>query len=278
MTDKETSVRESAVSAIIKIDGPHALAILSDDMKNDPSTTIRTNIIDLAGKIGGPNDLKWMAEKVDAGIEGDAAWRTMMEIFKRSDSPMISEWVIRFENDNVVGLSAERKIALLELAEQKAGAENNSTMLNAVRKRLADAYNQQGQFDKAIQYYGMLAEAATGSERETLLILLFDVRLKAKQYDAAGQLIANRLLEKDIDANDVFVSGINKYLTESADANDSVVLVKTLCGINCGQGKSKWQQQVLKWRTKYELNQPASVSAAADANIAATASLDKQKI
>ena len=58
----------------------------------------------------------------------------MMEIFKRSDAAMLSEWISRFETDENVKLSAERKIALLELTEQKAGTENNAAITECCSK------------------------------------------------------------------------------------------------------------------------------------------------
>ena len=66
LSNKDNSVREAAVAGIIKIDGPAALATLvAMDMKNDPSAAIRKSLMDLAGKIGGPNDLKWLVAKIN---------------------------------------------------------------------------------------------------------------------------------------------------------------------------------------------------------------------
>jgi HEAT repeat protein len=280
LADKESPVREAAVLGFIKIDGPRALAVLAaNDMNNDPSSTIRASMMDLAGKIGGPNDLPWLAMKISGtNGESDAAWRAMTEIFKRSDSTFLAEWISRFNTDPNMKLTPDRKIAFLEMAEQKADAENNAAILNAVRKRLADAYAEEGQFDKSAQYYGVLVETANGTDRDALLARLLEVRLKAKQFDAAAQLLANRLLEKDVDANDVLAVPIGRYLDRPENRDNAILVLKSLDGIAGAANRSKWQQCLKQWRARFEPNQPPSYAPAADANKTATAVLTPGKI
>lgn len=273
ITDKENAVREAAVAGLVKIDGPKALAQLTaKKMVNDPSATIRSTLMDLAGKIGGPNDLAWLT-KIKTNGDGEAAWRAAMEIFKRCDSAMLAEWISLLEADAGAKLSADQKTALLEMAEQKAVAENNAAIVVAVRTRLAKFYRQQQQFDKAAKYYGMLAETASGQQRDNVLAELLEVRLKAGQFDAATQLVANRLLEKDIDANDIFVAKINGCLiAQSPTGNETAGFVKSLAGIGGAESKPKWQQQLAVWRKQVEPNHPPIVAPAAEPNKTAAAS------
>ncbi|MDO8302667.1 MAG: hypothetical protein Q7T18_05455, partial [Sedimentisphaerales bacterium] len=240
------------------------------------SAAIRTSMMDLAGKIGGPNDLVWLT-KITTNGDGEAAWRAEMEIFKRSNSALLAEWISRFDADAGAKLTPDRKAALLEMTEQKAVAENNSEILVAVRKRLADAYGEKGQFDKAAQYYGMLVETASGADRESLLVGLLDVRLRARQFDAAVQIVANRLLEKDLDSNDVFVKKIDGYLAQPANKTDASALVKSLGGIGGVESKLRWQWHLLQWRTTFEQNQPLPVASAPDPNKTAAAVLPQGK-
>ena len=271
LADKTNAVREAAVAGLIKIDGPKALAMLSaSGMANDPSVVIRTGLMDLAGKIGGPNDLVWLAT-INTNGDGEAAWRAVMEIFKRSDAAMLAEWISRFETDAAARLTPDRKAMLLEMAEQKAGAENNAAILGAVRKRLADCYNDQGQLDKAAKYYGMLVETASGADRDHLLVELLNVRIKARQFDDAAQLVANRLLEKDLDANDLYVKKINEYFVKSLNKNDAAALAKSLAAIEGAENKSHWQQQLASWRKQAEPNQPPAVAPVIEPNKTATA-------
>jgi tetratricopeptide (TPR) repeat protein len=190
----------------------------------------------------------------------------------------LAEWISRFDSDADIKLTIDRKTAVLEMAEEKAGVENNAAILTAVRKRLAGVYNEQGQFDKAAQYYGMLVDTASGADRDALLAELLEVRLKSKQFDAVGQMVANRLLEKDLDANDILIARIGKYLGGSQNKNDKALLVKSLGGVGSVAGKTKWQQQLAKWRKQVEPNQPPPIAPAPDANRTATAALPQGKI
>jgi HEAT repeat protein len=270
LADKSNAVREAAVAGLIKIDGPKALGRLSTNgMANDPSAVVRTSMIDLAGKIGGPNDLVWLS-KINTNGDGEAAWRAVMEIFKRSDATMLAEWISRFETDAAAKLTPDRKMMLLEMAEQKAGTENNAAILSAVRKRLADCYDGQGQFDKAAKYYGMLAETASGADKDKLLVELLDVRIKARQFDAASQLVANRLLEKDLDVNDVYVKKVGEYFTKSPNKDDVAAFAKSLAAIGGVENKPKWQQQLASWRKQAEPNRPPAVAPVIEPNKTAT--------
>jgi HEAT repeat protein len=90
LSARENSVREAAVAGLIKIDGPRALGMLvARDMKDDPSPAIRANMMDLAGKIGGPNDVTWLVTKINSNGDSDTAWRAVLEIFisGRMDKP-----------------------------------------------------------------------------------------------------------------------------------------------------------------------------------------------
>lgn len=277
IADKENAVREAAVAGLIKIDGPKALAKLTaENMANDPSATIRTNLMDLAGKIGGPNDLAWLV-KIKTNGDGEAAWRAAMEIFKRCDAALLAEWISRLDADADAKLSPDQKTALLEMAEQKAVAENNAAIVGAVRKRLANFFSEQQQFDKAAKYYGMLAETASGQQREAVLADLLEVRLKAGQFDAATQLVANRLLEKDIDANDIFVAKINGCLALSPTGTDTADFVKLLAAIGGAESKPKWQQQLAYWRKQVEPNQPPAAPPVPDPNKPITATVQSTK-
>jgi hypothetical protein len=271
IADKENNIREAAVAGLIKIDGPKALAQLTaKNIANDPSATIRTNLMDLAGKIGGPNDLAWLT-KIKTNDDGEAAWRAAMEIFKRCDSALLAEWISRLDADADAKLLPDQKAVLLEMAEQKAVAENNVAIVGAVRKQLAKFYSEQQQFDKAAKYYGMLAETASGQERDNMLAELLEVRLKAKQFDAATQLVVNRLFEKDIDANDIFVEKINSCLAQSPTGNETTDFVKTLAGIGGVESKPKWRQQLAHWQKQFESNRPPTVAPAVEPNKTAAA-------
>ena len=246
--DKEPSIRENAVAGIIIIDEPKAREVLTGkSLYTDASRKIRLNVIALAGRVGSEQDLNWLVQRISQQ-DTEEAWSAMLEIFKRSKADTLADWVSKLDADPNVVISPERKIALLEMALQRSQGENISVTANmALCKRLADSYIQTGQTDEAMKYYDKIVQqASTGKEREEALTALFDLQLKLSKYDAAAQVMANRLIEKDVDANDVFVLRVDSQMS-SLPAADKTVLLAAIKAIKNTETRAGWQQQIKKW-------------------------------
>ncbi len=152
LTDKEAVVRQSAVDGLVNIDKPGALRKLRENMANDPNVAIRQKLMDLAGEIGGPQDLEWLAEKLGVAGEGEAAWPAMMKIFRsdRSDLAVLANWTVKIDALAKTGkVTVEQSIAFLTLVEQKAKSENKADLLKDVRTRLAQLYVANNNFKQA---------------------------------------------------------------------------------------------------------------------------------
>jgi hypothetical protein len=258
LADKADAVREAGVSGLVKVDEPRALAtLLARNEPNDGSPKVRSTIIELAGRVGTKTDLAWLSSKMSvSGAEGEAAWKAMIEIFKRSGSPLLADWVTRFD---IAKVAMDRKATLLELMLQKAESENNTELSAAARKRLADFYLDSGQqVEKAARYYGMLLEGTSGKDREAIVTGLLVADLKLNQYDSAAQLFANRLLEKDLDANDVFIVKVNGYLAKNSSVQNNQLLVKALAAVKATTSRLLWQQQVKRWKDQFMPETPVT--------------------
>jgi HEAT repeat protein len=250
LNDKTNLVREAAVEGLIYIDKTQALESLRKDLTNDPSVLIRKKLIDLAGEVGGKDDLSWLVEKMGSNAESEPAWQAMLKIFRRSESDILSEWI-----DNLVSqaskteLSDEQKISFLEIAEQKASGENKPKMLKNTRERLAKLYVKTGQFERGADYLGMLYEAArTNEEKMAILPDLLNVYLKWPKVESASKLIENCLLAKDLEPNDVVIGTIEDYLSNPpAGADPNTVLKALLSEIKPSPDRPKWEQQKKSW-------------------------------
>ncbi len=248
--DEKDLVREAAVVGLIYIDKAKALKILRDFV-NDSSTIVREKLIGLAGEVGGGEDLVWLAEKLGSSAESEPAWQGMLKIFKRSEAAVLAEWIDKFDSPSPKAeLSDEQRISFLEIAERKAvGGGNELKILRAVREKLAQIYSEIGEFERAAEYFGMLREVArTDEEKEQILSNLLDVYLRWPNVELAGSLIANRLLEKDLEPNDIVVRSIDSYLSKpprGADPNE--VLRAVFAEIKPSEDRPKWQKQVKRW-------------------------------
>jgi len=250
LTDETDLVREAAVNGLVYIDKAKALKILRDFVK-DNSEIVRKKIIELAGEVGNQDDLVWLREKMGLTAESEPAWQAMLKIFKRSEADVLAKWVGKFDSPtpNTKGkLSDEQKVSFLEMAERKAAGENKLIILRDIRRKLADLYKKSGDFEKAAKYLGMtLKDARTAEEKESILAELMDAYLRWPNVKSAEDLVANCLLEKDLDPNSAVVGAIDNYLSAPPPGADPEAVLKALTQINPPPERPKWLEQVKLW-------------------------------
>ena len=103
LTDEMDLTREAAVEGLINIDKTKALDKLRGGFANDSSAKIRQRVIELAGEVGGKDDLGWLAERLGSA-ESELAWQTMLKIFKAADADVLDKWVRIMVTDNRINV------------------------------------------------------------------------------------------------------------------------------------------------------------------------------
>ena len=244
LRDETDFVRETAVDGLIYIDKASALKRLRRDFVNDPSEILRKKLIDLAGEIGGKEDLTWLAEKIGSNSESGPAWQAMLKIFDGSGSGILNEWMGKFTSQSSkIKLSEEQKIAFLKKAEAKAQSENRTEMLKEVREKLAELYKRIGQFERAAEYLDRLYKAArTTKEREAILPNLLDVYLRGSKLDLAAKLVRQCLAKEDLDGESAVLVSIDNYLSKPPPGADPNAVLKALSGVKLSGARPKWQE------------------------------------
>jgi len=255
LNDEVDLAREAAVEGLINIDRTKALGKLRGSFANDNSAKIRRRVIELAGEVGGRDDLDWLAEKLGSA-ESELAWQTMLRIFKGAEVDILDKWIGRFSSQDMEArLSDEQKLSFLEVAERKAVGENKAEMLKNVRGKLARLYSKSGRFEQAARCLGLLREAAdSAEEKEAILGRLLDVYLRWPNLEAAKGIVANRLLEVDLDSNSVIVQSIENYLTAQAGGADPNAVIEALMQVEVPEDRPMWAEQVQRWTER--LGQP----------------------
>jgi len=249
LNDEVDLAREAAVEGLINIDKTKALGKLRGNFANDDSAKVRQRVIELAGEVGGRDDLAWLAERLGSA-ESELAWQTMLRIFKAVEADVLDEWIGRFSSQDMKAkLSDEQMVSLLETAERKASGEKNSQMLKNVRGNLAELYIKGGRFEQAAKRLGLLREAAdSAEEEEAILGRLLDVYLRWPNLEAAKGLVANRLLEADLDPNSVIVQSIENYLTTGVGGADPNAVIEVLMQVETPEAKPMWAERMKDWQ------------------------------
>ncbi|MHC4790795.1 MAG: HEAT repeat domain-containing protein [Planctomycetota bacterium] len=253
LNDETDLVRQAAVDGLTYIDRTRALKIFRKVLVNDSSIKIREKLINLAGEVGGKEDLVWLAEKIGSTTESGQAWQAMLKIFKQSDVQVIEEWLQNLTSQgSKAPLSDEQMISFLKIAEQKAVSESKPEMLKSVRVKLAELYSKADDFKQAAEYLGLLHQTTQGSEdKQAILADLLDVYLKWQNVQAVSQLVGNCLLQNDLDANSVIVHSIDDYLTNPPVGGDPTAVLGALAAIELTEPRPGWQLQIKYWTESF---------------------------
>lgn len=251
--DEIDLVREAAVDGLICIDKPKALKLLAKDFVNDHSQIVRNRVMELAGEVGGKDDLSWLWEKLGTNAESKAAWQAMLKIFNGCDVNVIEGWLGRFDlQPSRQKLADEQWISFLELAERKAIAENRAGTVRTVREKLARLYSGAGQFEQAAECLGKLRESAkTAGQKDAVLGQLVDVYLRWPKVEAAARLIGNCLLEGDLGTDSAVIRSIEAFWDNPSGGADPNVVLESLRKIKQADQRPMWEQQLARWGKRF---------------------------
>jgi tetratricopeptide (TPR) repeat protein len=249
MADEADLVREAAVDGLICVDRPKALKLLAKDFAGDRSQIVRSRVIELAGEVGGKDDLPWLWERVGTNAESKIAWQAMLKIFNGCDANVIGGWVAKFDSQTSrVKLADEQWISFFELAQRKAIAENRDEMAMGIRERLARLYSKAGQYEQAAECLGKLREMAKTAEQiDAVLGQLIEVYLRWPRVEAAAQLVGNCLLEKDLGTNSAVVRSIEAFWDNPAGGADPNIVLKSLWKIKPAEQRPMWEMLMTRW-------------------------------
>lgn len=261
LSDESDLVREAAVDGLICVDRPRALKLLAKDFINDRSQIVRDRVMELAGEVGGKDDLSWLWDKLGANSEGKTAWQAMLKIFNNCDVNVIEEWIGRFDSQAGKGkLSDEQYVSFFELTERKAIAEHASSpasgnkveMIRVAREKLAQLYAKAGQFEQAAEYLGKLRSSAkTAEQKDAILGQLVDVYLRWPKVEAATQIVGNCLLEKDLGNDSAVIRSIDAFLDNPSGGSDPNMVLKSLRRIKSADQRPLWNKHLVRWDKRF---------------------------
>ncbi|MCP4261770.1 MAG: hypothetical protein GY774_30350 [Planctomycetes bacterium] len=247
--DKTDFVRETAMDGLIYIDKARAFKILKTNFFDDNSEILRKKLIDLAGEVGGKEDLPKLVLKIGSNSESGPAWQAMLKIFDGSDSATLNGWMDRLVSENSkTKLTEEQKIAFLKKAEAKTAAEPK--MLKSVIEKLAELYYSTGQFERAAEYLDRQYKAvSTAADKAAILPKLLDASLRSSKVDLAVKLVEERLVKEDLGPGNVVIKSIDTFMNKPSGAEPDVVL-QALRKVKFSGARPKWQQWLKGWASR----------------------------
>jgi HEAT repeat protein len=227
LADKAEVVRLNAVDGLVNIDKPGALRKLRENLAADSSVPIRQKLMDLAGEIGGSQDLDWLAEKLGAASESEPAWKAMLKVFQRSDLAVLAAWATRIEALATAGkVAVEQRIAFCTLVEQRAQSENKADLLKDAQTSLAQLYASSNNSKQASEYLTtLLAGAVTEEEKQRWRSQLLRAYLATANMEQVSDIVSKCLTAKDLDlVNGFAVKSIEEYLNSPTTTDPGALL------------------------------------------------------
>jgi len=249
--DAANEVRQAAVEGFVNIDKAAALKRLQKVLAEDPYPPIRAKLIDLAGEVGGPEDLNWLSKKIGVAGEGEPAWLAMLKIFRSSGTDVLATWITMFASSPLVEkLSAEQRTSFYTLVEQRAQNDSKVDLLGEARRRLAYLHTASGNFKQAADYLKLLEEtAATPQEKESLLSDRLSLCLHWPNLDMATGILSSYLLSSDLGEESAMAKSIDDYLKEPPTGADPNGLLERLAGIKIKDPATRpvWRELLTRW-------------------------------
>jgi hypothetical protein len=258
LTDKNESVRLIAMDGVVNANADKLIALrkLRKDLSADASVRIRLKLIDLAGDGGEQQELDWLVEKLGVADEGEQAWEAMLEIFQRSPTALLADWVVRIKSPEVAAkLTPEKQIPFFAMIRQKAQSESKPELLKEAHMSLADLYIATKSFKEASDCLrGLIAAGPTGQELARFQEQLLRVYLELGSAEATRTLVANYLSAKDFDLSpEGYVAKcIESYLSHPTAINPGELL-ESLQQVQVAdpQVRQAWQALLSRWAERY---------------------------
>lgn len=257
--DELEAVRLAALEGLTNIDKAAAMARARAALVNDSSAAVRAKLADLAGEVGGQEDLDWLSKRLATEGEGEAAWQAMLKVFRRSTADVVGKWATNLEADPAT-FTAERRVALLTVLEQKAQAENKGDLVRESRTRLFGLYLAAGDLAKATEYGNLLWDATRNAqEKLATTASLVGMCLEAPNppVDLVGSLLERHLAVQDLQPDSPIAGAISGYMkrSEAADPNQMLAKLRQI-KLKDPEARKVWRKQLMEWETFAKARKP----------------------
>ncbi|HEX41972.1 MAG TPA: HEAT repeat domain-containing protein [Phycisphaerales bacterium] len=266
LQDSSEAVRLEAVNGLIQIDKAAALAQLREKYASDKNPAIRAALRNLAGEVGGEQDLAWLSGSPGANGESELAWQAMLKIFGRSSTAVVETWATRLSGSPEAGafvLSGEQRIQLLTILEQKAMTDKKTALATSTALQLALLYRKSGDFEQAAAFLRKALDSIEKPQDRAVVVAdLVDCYLRQSKFDLAAKQLQIYLAAQDLSVTGPVAVQIAAFLATPPAGVDPKMVLKVFQDLPVGADLSRpnWQRQLRQWEaminTVADPNQP----------------------
>lgn len=249
---KSPEIRLAGVTGLIGIDKNEAFRIFKEQgLATDSSPGIRQMVLDLAGQIGTADDLDWLSGLIGIGNGAtDGAWQAFGAILQRQPAEVCVNWA---KKGTEKGFLPERARLIWELAEQKASAESNGSLLEECWSNLLELA-QAGKDYAQVLEIGKRIQAGKPSSGflDSVIPILLRAALFGQQKSQAETILKGILAQSDIGSGHPVSGLIEEYLSspeiKEEEKQSFLEFLKEVVG---GSERPEWKAQVEKWVEVY---------------------------
>ena len=240
------SLRVAAAKGMASIDQVKALSLAKQNqLMFDENPAVRQALIELAGTTGGTEDLGWLLEMMNINGQADQVWQAAKSICQRQKCAFLLEWVPNLEKN---GSRGDYVREILELAEQKAAAENATESLIVAQEKIIRWFVDRGAWGQAVLYLDKIQFSIQGNSfgentvAEILLIYLF-----SSDLEKISQLIENKLVKEDFSESSLILEKLNSFFNDEAVSQDSKRSIFGIIAAINVENRPIWQGFKGKW-------------------------------
>ncbi|MCK5564187.1 MAG: hypothetical protein KAJ07_02990 [Planctomycetes bacterium] len=177
-------VREASAIGLSNINKAEAFRMLKEKgLGTDENETVRMYVIELAAETGKAGDIGWLSEKPGFNGEGEAAYKSIVEILRRQNAGVVEDWARKFAAGD---RSTEQVTELYEIALRKAQGPKDATIRSNARRYLLDVYLKDNP-EKAVQIVADALKESDAAVQEPLFVTL-TAYLDSKNVEQAAKL------------------------------------------------------------------------------------------
>jgi hypothetical protein len=248
IADKDRpEIRLAGITGLIGIDKTEALKICKEqNLIQDSSAAIREMLLDLAGQIGGREDLDWIAGQLSKNGTSDSAWQAFRTICQRQTADVCMTWAKQLEQQNS---KPERVRQLWEISETKAQMEKNNSFLEEIWTNLIRLYGESKEYAQILEVGKRVRSVSgTGDYLYAIHPDLLRAALNTRQWSQAESIFKERLLKQDLDlSSPLFLIADEFIQNPDADIESKRSFLEILVRIQSKPEQLQWKQILESW-------------------------------